>query len=89
MYVSHLKVDHGSWQKYNKCDTAQAKKMMMDERNEENHKFNTENGTWDEQTANHKSKRMVMDSNMKEAFCTQSGMSEFQVEAIIKSCDPK
>ena len=35
------------------------------------------------------SKRMVMDPKMKEAFCTQSGMSESQVEAILDKYDPK
>ena len=89
MYVSHLEVDHDFWQKYNKCDTAQAKTKMMDERNERKRKFNTAAGTDDGQRDNSKSKRMVMDSKMKEAFCTQSGMSESQVEAILKSCEPK
>ena len=88
MYVTHLEEDHNFWGNYNKA-SFQEKKTLIHERNEWKRKFNTENGTGDDQTTNHKSKRMVMDRKMKEAFCTQSGMSESQVEAILKSCDPK
>ena len=91
MYVTHLKEDHDFWGKYNKA-SFQEKTTLMSEQNDRNRKFNTENGVDEAQTTkteNSKSKRMVMDIKMKEAFCTQSGMSESQVEAILKSCDPK
>ena len=86
MYETHLEVDHEFWEKYNKA-TCEEKKTLMHEKNERKRKFHTENNTGDDD--NPKSKRMVMDSKMKEAFCTQSGMYESQVEAILKSCDPK
>ncbi len=35
------------------------------------------------------SKRMVLDEKLKQAFCTQAGVSESQIDPIMESYDPK
>ena len=83
MYVTHIESDHDFWRKYNNAHQRE-KKTMLDEYLEAK-KSKCEAEEVGRQTVSTTTlKHMAMDSKMKEAFCTQSGMSESQVEAILK-----
>ena len=88
LYVTHVEADHDFWKKYNNV-WGKEKSNMMDEYLEAKKRKRAAEEDGGQTASTTTSKRMVMDPKMKEAFCTQSGMSESQVEAILDKYDPK
>ena len=86
--MTHVEADHDFWKKYNNA-YGKEKSNLMDEYLDAKKRKRAAEEDGGQTASTTTLKLMAMDPKMKEAFCTQLGMSDSQVEAILDTYDPK
>ena len=89
MYVTHKEEDQDFWKKYNKSEGAEKKEMMTEFKAKMKAKKEDSGVQVKHEGPEKKKQIIVLENKIKQAFCTQAGMTKSQIYNMFESCNPK